>query len=467
MLRPFTKESLCKLCAAMLVLAVADSHAGKWRLIPELTLTQTYSDNILLSPSATAEHEWISEIVPGLSLSRQTENADLDLKYRLQNLYFFRDQGRNETFQQIRGRGHWQQGSSGLYLDSSVDLSQQTVDANQPVPVDNLTAAGNRTNQMVFDIAPGLRGALGDGVLADVNVGHRQTEYERGRLDSYEERLSLNLSRSRPGRLDWELDGQRRQTRYADGFGDVIFETTLDLSYMVHRHWQLTAQAGYEDIRSSFPGDLDQASDSWRLGFIWTPSRRSRLEFSSGERFFGRNYELKWRHSSRRGQWMIEYSEDIETISSDPFVFDDFGLDGFSDFTTYLTDIYLSRRFSASFRRQSRRILVDLSANIERRTFGRTDGSERILAAQLRTRWQLASRTALHFDIGLTQRDALDAFERDTIRRAEFWLSYRIRKYGELTLKYRNLHRDGGFFISGYEVNDLILGYRLVWDKAL
>ncbi len=450
---------------AMLVLVASAGNAEKWHLIPELTLSQTYSDNVLLLPSAFSEHEWISEVAPGLSLSRKTESYELDLKYRLQSLYFARDQRRNETFQQVGGRASWQQDSSGLYVDSLLDFSQQTVDANQPVPPDNLSAAGNRTNQTVIDIAPGIKGRLTDKIFADFNVGHRQTEYEQGRLDSYEERAGLTLSSQRPARFDWEFDSQRRSTRYADGFGDVIYETTLDLNYMVFRHWQLTAQGGYEDIRSSFPGDLDQAADNWRLGFVWTPSRRSRLELSAGQRFFGRNYELKWRHSGRRSDWSLEYREDIETISSNPF--DGFGVDGFADFATYLTDIYLNRHFAASYHRQSKRVSFDLSGNIERRTFGRSGGSERILAAQLRTRWQLAAKTALHFDMELTQRDALGAFERDTIRRSELWLSYRLLQYGELTLKYRNLHRDAGFFVSGYEANDLMLGYKLVWDKTL
>jgi len=51
------------------------------------------------------------------------------------------------------------------------------------------------------------------------------------------------------------------------------------------------------------------------VGFGWSPSRRTSLEASVGERYFGRTFSLAGNHRTRLSRWDVSYSEDVSDIT--------------------------------------------------------------------------------------------------------------------------------------------------------
>src|SRR5690606_27218294 len=54
---------------------------------------------------------------------------------------------------------------------------------------------------------------------------------------------------------------------------------------------------------------------SWSAGFGWSPGRRTSIEASMGERFFGSTYSLSARHRTRASNWNVRYVEDLSDLS--------------------------------------------------------------------------------------------------------------------------------------------------------
>ncbi len=453
------------LLAVWVVIPSPGALAQAWSWSPDLALSEIYSDNVALSSSGGAEQDWVSELRPSLTLSRRGRRASLGLFYQLQGLYFARDQRRNEVYQQLEGGLHLNARGLGGYLDARGRLDQQTVDSSLPVALDNLNASGNRTDRMVWNISPGVRQRLWSDLVADIGLGHTQTEYGRGRLDSYEERLSLTLSHRRPRRFDWGVDGLRLQTRFGNGVSTENGSVSFSMRYRWLRSWRVEGRAGYEDIRSSLPGDFDAATENWSLALLWDPTRRSHFELRSGERFFGKTYGLVWKTQRRRSRWDMAYFEDVQTISSQPNVTSPLA-STIDNIATFTTELFVSRRLTFAWHRLSHRFKVDLSGYSERRSFSRQGRSERLLAADMGMRWHWLPRTFVHAGLGMTQRVVSTGAGRDTIRYAEIWLEYRPGPRGRLMTKYRNQHRDSAGRIRGYDANSLMASFEWTWGRS-
>ncbi|HSH30536.1 MAG TPA: hypothetical protein VK971_11555, partial [Thiohalobacter sp.] len=57
-----------------------------WQVTPRLTLSETFTDNIELEPDGDAD--LVTEISPGVNLSKQGGRARVELDYELQGLLF-------------------------------------------------------------------------------------------------------------------------------------------------------------------------------------------------------------------------------------------------------------------------------------------------------------------------------------------------------------------------------------------
>ena len=57
------------------------------------------------------------------------------------------------------------------------------------------------------------------------------------------------------------------------------------------------------------------SGSSYSVGVGWSPTRRTSLEASAGERYFGRTFSLAGSHRTRLTRWRVSYSENVSDIS--------------------------------------------------------------------------------------------------------------------------------------------------------
>jgi uncharacterized protein (PEP-CTERM system associated) len=63
-------------------------------------------------------------------------------------------------------------------------------------------------------------------------------------------------------------------------------------------------------------GITNEIDDSYySVGFGWSPTRRTSVEASVGERYYGNTYSFSGSHQARSSRWTVSYSEDFNDIS--------------------------------------------------------------------------------------------------------------------------------------------------------
>jgi uncharacterized protein (PEP-CTERM system associated) len=138
--------------------------------------------------------------------------------------------------------------------------------------------------------------------------------------NSAADRINLLLS-SGPARklLTWDLAYRRENIRYETQQDTDIEVATANTRFLITPTVGLLAQGGYDYYKT---GDVLPASEgvSWSAGFDWTPSPRTRLAATAGQRFYGDTYLLDFKHRTRLTTWSAGYSQDVTTTRSEFFI---------------------------------------------------------------------------------------------------------------------------------------------------
>jgi uncharacterized protein (PEP-CTERM system associated) len=96
---------------------------------------------------------------------------------------------------------------------------------------------------------------------------------------------------------------------------DSTFESIVATTgYALSRKFRVFATVG-ED-RNDFISLNETDGSSYSVGFGWSPTRRTSVEMSAGERFFGKTFSFNGQHQARQSRWFIRYAEDVSDISS-------------------------------------------------------------------------------------------------------------------------------------------------------
>src|SRR4051794_416825 len=64
------------------------TNASEWTFIPSLYFRESYSDNIQLAQTSEARSDFVTELKPSISISRNDANFKINLLYGVQKLTY-------------------------------------------------------------------------------------------------------------------------------------------------------------------------------------------------------------------------------------------------------------------------------------------------------------------------------------------------------------------------------------------
>ena len=79
---------LLSMSTALAGLFACPAWAAKWDIVPTLTLVETYSDNISLTPDRTKQSDWVTQVVPGISIAATGERLRFNFVYAPEFTYY-------------------------------------------------------------------------------------------------------------------------------------------------------------------------------------------------------------------------------------------------------------------------------------------------------------------------------------------------------------------------------------------
>ena len=306
----------------MAVGIASSAQALDWRFAPSVGASATLTDNVNQSPD-NKDSALILQVFPGFTLqSEGSRRVEATMSYYLSGVARFGGDDDNDINHRLNATGKVELMDDFLFVDANARVSQDLISLVGS-PADAAINGSNRATTSSYSISPYIQRRFGtfadaearytvSGVLFEENVASD--------LLSNEFIASLN-SGSRFNTLTWGLNYSFRDVSDRSyGVNDTSYtyeRADLTLGYALTRKFQLTGNVGHEWIEydSALAAANNRDDSIWSAGFAWSPSRRTSIEASMGQRFFGDTYSLLASYRARESVWTASYTEDVNDIS--------------------------------------------------------------------------------------------------------------------------------------------------------
>ena len=104
------------------------AFAEEWSITPSLSVIETYTDNLNLSPQGQETDSVISQINPAILIKGEGRRLSLDGAYRMQNLFYSNDSSLDNTKHQFGAGLKSELIEDWFYFDAFGQLTQQLID---------------------------------------------------------------------------------------------------------------------------------------------------------------------------------------------------------------------------------------------------------------------------------------------------------------------------------------------------
>ncbi|SES62550.1 uncharacterized protein, PEP-CTERM system associated [Nitrosomonas marina] len=358
----------------LFLLVYAQTAVGKLEFSPTLTVSETYTDNVRLGGGLIAGGaggigfggagasggDFITQINPGMLVTGEGRRYEVNAQYVMNNLIFAKNNELTQIRHMLNANATTEVLKDLFFIDGDARILQQNVSLLAPQTANNVFATGNRANLEIYSVSPYLRHRFQSFATAEARytrgfVKSGFNGFINSQRDSYQ--FLLN-SGSAFRKLGWGFNYNNNRIHLDRANTTIELESYIgNLRYNLTRRFALTATGGYE--RNSFISIRGKpSSPTWTAGFVWAPNKRTDLQFSAGQRFFGDTYSATVNYRTRLSTWQIIYIEDITTLNQQAGQFGALGalnvgsidaqnlLLGLSNFLT--NRVFLQRRFNAS-----------------------------------------------------------------------------------------------------------------------
>lgn len=296
-------------------LGTSHALALDWKLTPTLNGTARLTDNV--NQSATdPESALILSVTPGFSLvSKGSRRVQARLQYGLTGVARYGGDNSTDLNHNLGAIGKAELMEDFLFIDGSARISQELISLLGS-QADAETNSSNRATVGSYSLSPYIQKRLGTFAQATVRYTLSGALFQNNAgNDVTSNRLNASLtSGTRFNDFSWGLNYSLRDATIQGGQDAQFEHYGANFGYALTRHFRVIGTVGYDknDYASS-AGDI--SGDSWSAGIGWSPTRRTSLEASFGEAYFGRTYSFNFSHRTHYSVWTARYQEGTSDIS--------------------------------------------------------------------------------------------------------------------------------------------------------
>jgi uncharacterized protein (PEP-CTERM system associated) len=303
-----------------------NANAAEWKLVPTIGLNESYTDNVRLAPKGSEQGSFVTQLSPGFNLTATGPNLKSMLNYVMENSYYSGVNSDMKTNHRLLANANAALVQDLFFLDANAGVTQQNLSPFGPVTENNLNLSNNRTEVRTYAISPYFRKNFSNEVTGEMRYSHdsvsssnsvyAQTgnQFARQNLaDSQSDSFRIGLNSGTDFRVvSWGINANQQKIDYNGLAPLTMGMTTVNLGYALTPRFKLTATGGYE--HNSYVSLTGKSSGNFgSLGFAWTPTERTNIVFSAGERFYGKTYALTVSQRARLSMWNLGYNEDVTT----------------------------------------------------------------------------------------------------------------------------------------------------------
>jgi len=305
---------------AMLMLLASPLCRADWKITPTAGISETYTDNVNLSPDGTTKSEFITELMPGISIEDNGPNLKMTAVYQLEYFDYsdknVGDINQFESFLQANAKASLIK--EFFYLDGSASINQQSISPFGPQVNNNPYSSTNHTEVKTYSLSPYLQHSFDTTATAELMYSHQSANSGNALLgNTVGDSVLLDLASGPAFRLlSWDL--QYNHETIQNTISPTITSDTAsgNMSYSISPEFSITGTTGYDEFGYQGLGGAASRDYFWLVGMSWTPTQRSNVQASGGRRYGGPDYTFSAKHHSRHSVWMINYTDAVTTSLS-------------------------------------------------------------------------------------------------------------------------------------------------------
>ncbi|MBW8066107.1 MAG: TIGR03016 family PEP-CTERM system-associated outer membrane protein [Ferrovum sp.] len=329
-----SRRSLIPRAGLLLLLAAIGSgaaHADTLTITPRFSTSETYTDNLTLAPGGQATPGFITELTPGINIKDNGSQLKLNIDYSLLDMIYNNYGWEHTYYNQLNATGDLELIKKTFFIDASSSIIQQPLSLFGPVSANGANLTGNVANVTTETISPTLVHNFDEEFIAQAKLTHTLMNFSAAGPAAFgggfsAPQVGFNPSYDFSSNSDiadlyvangaeftnflWKLDYNNNQTSYPGFPSSTISLLTADLGYLITPRFKLTSEVGYENDNFVYFGPRPQGA-FWNVGYGWSPSQRTHLDMSAGERFYGRTYLLNLSHRMHHVMVQAGYHQDV------------------------------------------------------------------------------------------------------------------------------------------------------------
>lgn len=283
-------------------------------MTPSLKLAETYTDNVFLSPNGSEQSDWVTQIIPRISVTANRPRLRLDAFYAPEVVYHAQAEREDKVFHRGNAVGTLELADELLFMEAGARVDQYDVSLRGPLTTSNVNIIGNRATAANAYVSPYLLRDIGSAARAEARFTYSSWESDEDQPvlpDNTARRVYLRLTSGPAHRLlTWDVAYSGEKIKYETRQQTTSDEFTASVQRRITRAVSLLALAGYERYDT---GIETLAEARWSAGFDWTPTPRTRFALTAGQRLNDDTYSLEFSHRTRLTSWNVTYAEDVTT----------------------------------------------------------------------------------------------------------------------------------------------------------
>jgi len=336
------------------LLAPASVIAGEWTFEPNIGLTETYTDNVELTPNKQ-QSSLVSQIFIGLDTDYNSRYFDFSFSGTETYAAYSHDSDVNDDFQEASLNTRLLLGDTGLQLIASSEINN--ISQND---ADNSLAdlvSGDTIQQQVHTGGIQYQANNSDFIVnSSLTYNLIETEDNIGESQGYSFDLTSQNGLS-ARKVFWQIEGEYDQ-RENNEFSGKAYNIEGKIGAITSYRFNPFIRVYDEDVKGNVQGannsnipsigpgirwlpsrhlfidlaynfiqeDTTATDDYISASIHWTPSERTTLKADYSQRFYGDSFGFDFSHRNRRLTNSIVYVETIEAFDRSTFVESDLGI---------------------------------------------------------------------------------------------------------------------------------------------
>ena len=295
----------------------AGSAAADWRVAPDITLRETYTDNVFFGAGPRTD-DFITQVTPGIRIDGKSARLTASLDYRPSALFYARESDFNDVVNNLAGYGRLEAVENFFFIDAAASITQNFISPFARQPGDITTISLNRFESRTLSLSPYLSGRLGGEVEYELRNRQTYTHTDSDALgDVYSHRWTGRIA-GPVRRFGWALEYDDTVTEYPEFRRQSDQKSRLyrgRLFFQPDASWRFSASAGRE--QNNFVLNELQEETIYGGGVNWRPGPRTSVDLEYENRFFGPYRLARFDHRTRLTAWHLGYTRDSTNFQTE------------------------------------------------------------------------------------------------------------------------------------------------------